>query len=137
MIRVHVICEGHTEEMFVNELLVTPFYSKGIMLLPAKIYEFEALLFSHPQALAEAIQQPGLADSFTQIRQQFATPEEINDSPQTAPGKRIEKLYNAYDKPVHPVLAAREIGLETICRECPLFNEWVTRLEALVNGGVA
>ena len=37
MIRVHVVCEGHTEEMFVNELLVTPFYSKGIMLLPAKI----------------------------------------------------------------------------------------------------
>ena len=37
MIRVHVICEGHTEEMFVNELLVTPFALKGILLLPAKI----------------------------------------------------------------------------------------------------
>jgi len=37
MIRVHVICEGHTEEMFVNELLVAPMISRGIILSPAKI----------------------------------------------------------------------------------------------------
>jgi len=225
MIRVHVICEGHTEEMFVNELLVEPLSLKGVLLLPAKIgrpghkggnvsyqrllidvrqrllgdshcycttlldyyglptafpgkteagkpqdskeklrlvieslsiqvkealgevagdrfipyiqmYEFEALLFSQPQVLADTLQQPGLAESFAQIRQQFATPEEINDSPETAPGKRIQKLYNAYDKPLHPLLTARNIGLEAICRECHLFSAWLKRLEALVNGGI-
>lgn len=35
MIRVHVICEGQTEEMFVNELLVPHFHERGIVLHPA------------------------------------------------------------------------------------------------------
>lgn len=70
------------------------------------------------------------------VRQQFTTPEEINDSPHTAPSKRIEKLYSAYDKPVHPLLAARDMGLEAICRECDLFNNWLKKLEGLANGGI-
>lgn len=37
MIRVHVICEGQTEELFVTEMLVEPFLTKGIVLLPALI----------------------------------------------------------------------------------------------------
>ena len=37
MIRVHVICEGQTEEAFVKELLVDSFLAKGILLLPALI----------------------------------------------------------------------------------------------------
>ena len=32
MIRVHVICEGQTEEMFVNEVLTRVFLLKGIYL---------------------------------------------------------------------------------------------------------
>lgn len=35
MIRVHVICEGQTEEMFVNELLVPHFHGMGIILHPS------------------------------------------------------------------------------------------------------
>ena len=37
MIRVHVICEGQSEEAFVNELLCPTFYTLGIQLLPALI----------------------------------------------------------------------------------------------------
>lgn len=37
MIRVHVICEGQTEEAFIKELLVESFLAKGILLLPALI----------------------------------------------------------------------------------------------------
>ena len=53
MIRVHVICEGQTEEAFVNELLCPTFYAQGIQLLPALIgrpghkggnFKFERLL---------------------------------------------------------------------------------------------
>lgn len=53
MIRVHVICEGQTEEAFVNELLMEPFLALGIYLLPALIgkpghkggnFKFERLL---------------------------------------------------------------------------------------------
>ncbi len=37
MIRVHVICEGQTEELFVNELLAPAFQSKHILLFPSLI----------------------------------------------------------------------------------------------------
>ncbi|WGV14058.1 DUF4276 family protein [Psychrobacter maritimus] len=37
MIRVHIICEGQTEEMFVKELLVPIFLAKGLLLVPALV----------------------------------------------------------------------------------------------------
>ena len=56
------------------------------------------------------------------IRDQFATPEEIDDSPVTAP----------YEKPLLGVLAMLEIGLARIRAECLHFDGWLTRLEAHV-----
>lgn len=37
MIRVHVICEGQTEEMFINELLQPALLDKGVWLVPALV----------------------------------------------------------------------------------------------------
>ena len=37
MIRVHVICEGQSEEAFVKELLMEPFLQRGVVLLPSLI----------------------------------------------------------------------------------------------------
>lgn len=96
-----------------------------------QMHEFEGLLFSDPQALANGIDQRGLSDSFSGIRQKFRTPEDINDSPITAPSKRIIKLYPQYEKPLHGALAALEIGLPVIRRECPLFDRWISQLEGL------
>lgn len=219
MTRVHVICEGQTEEMFVNEVLVDWFNPKGIFLYPSllgkpghkggnvcfnrlltdargrllsdnsaycttlfdfyglppvfpgkqaasakakvqdkaacvlnalsealkaklgheslrrffpyvQMYEFEGLLFSDPIALAKSIDS-GLAEQLTGIRRRFETPEEINDSPETAPSKRIENLYPPYDKPLHGSLAAKEIGLDAIRSQCRLFDGWLTQIENL------
>jgi len=98
-----------------------------------QMHEFEGLLFSEPNTLASSLQQLHLISDFVKIREQAGNPEEINDSPQTAPSKRIEKLYNAYDKPVHPLLAARAIGLHTIRINCPVFDRWLTSIESLVS----
>ncbi len=93
-------------------------------------YEFEGLLFSDPEKLAHAISQPQLQSEFQSIRGK-GTPEDINDSPQTAPSKRILRIYPPYEKPFDGVLAAKAIGLAVIRRECPRFNAWIERLEAL------
>jgi hypothetical protein len=37
MIRVHIICEGQTEESFVSDVLVPHFSQKGIALYPSLI----------------------------------------------------------------------------------------------------
>ncbi|MCU1751852.1 DUF4276 family protein [Pseudomonas sp. 6D_7.1_Bac1] len=220
MIRVHIICEGQTEEMFINEVLAQAFHHLGIYLMPALIgkpghkggnfrferlltdlekrllgdrqaycttffdfyglpeefpgkveaaskstmdekadclleammdklrkklgddamrrfipyvqmYEFEGLLFSCPKRLAMGINQPTLEDKFLHIRNEFDTPEAINNSTVTAPSKRILKLYDGYEKPLHGSLAAIEIGLPTIRAECIRFDSWLKHIETL------
>ena len=66
-----------------------------------------------------------------QIRQQFETPEHINDNSTTAPSKRIEALILKYNKVLHGPLVAGETGLDSMRNECPRFNEWLSRLESL------
>lgn len=48
------------------------------------IHEFEGLLFSSPEAIAEALMRSELIDSLRVINEKFQSPEEINDSPETA-----------------------------------------------------
>ena len=220
MMRVHIICEGQTEETFIKELLAKQFEAKGLYFYPTLIgtqfrkggnvkanrlldaletrllgdvnsycstffdyyglpsdfpgkknaesqskiadkaaciqkelvsylenqigcdatqrfipyvqmHEFEGLLFSDPTSLAEGLYKADLASKFNLIRQQFPTPEDINDSYETAPSKRIMKLYPGYRKPLNGLQAACKVSIATIRRECRLFNQWLVRLESL------
>ena len=111
-----------------NQTLVFPYVQK---------HEFEGLLFSDMDAFERAIQVLGVTretiEKLRNIRKQFQTPEDINDDPETAPSKRIQKLIPRYNKKVHGPLIAAETGLDVIRAECPLFDDWVTRLESLGN----
>ncbi len=93
------------------------------------MHEFEGLLFSDPDRFAESLGEAALAPKFRAIREEFQTPEDINDSPNTAPSKRIIGLYRGYQKPLHGVFAIEQIGLDTVRKACPLFNEWLAKLE--------
>ena len=95
------------------------------------MHEFEALLFSDPERFARAIGKANLAQGFRAIRQNFECPEDINDSPVTAPSKRIEDLFPGYEKPLSGAIAALEIGLQTMRDQCPHFGGWLRRLELL------
>jgi hypothetical protein len=99
-----------------------------------QLHEYEGLLFSDPSAFAAGIYEPGLANVFQQIREQFPTPEDINDGPGTAPSKRVIAAHPQYRKPLYGALAAMAVGIAAMRRECPHFNQWVTRLEALAVG---
>jgi hypothetical protein len=96
------------------------------------VHEFEGLLFSDCAAFARGICRPDLEPSFNQIREGFATPEDINDSPDTAPSKRVEVLVPGYNKPLFGALAILEIGLGPIRAECPHFDGWLHQLESLI-----
>ncbi len=96
-----------------------------------QMYEFEGLLFSDPAKMAVGLYQNDLAAQLAAIRSEFGTPEEINDSPHTAPSKRIVELMPDYEKPLHGSLAALEVGLDVIRAACPRFNLWIATLESL------
>ena len=93
------------------------------------MHEFEGLLFSDCPSFARAILQPDLLPALQLIRDSFGSPEAINDSPATAPSKRIEALVAGYSKPVQGMRAARTIGLAVMRRECTYFDAWLTELE--------
>ena len=94
------------------------------------MYEFEALLFSSPQALA---QKAGISEAkLVQVIDECGTPEEINSRPEHAPSKRIERMNPQYKKTVNGISAAKAMGLPVIREKCPHFNQWITRIEALV-----
>ena len=95
-------------------------------------HEFEALLFSEPDAFERSIALPtGATRTLRSVRASFATPEDINDNPQTAPSKRIQAAYPPYNKVIDGVLVASQVGLDVMRTECPRFGNWLSRLEAL------
>ncbi len=96
------------------------------------MHEFEGLLFSDCAAFGRGIGQADMEPEFRRIRDEFGTPEDIDDSPITAPSKRIEDLVPGYEKPLFGTLAALEIGLDRIRAECPHFATWMSKLESLV-----
>jgi len=93
------------------------------------MHEFEGLLFSDCERFSQGIGRPDLSDAFQAVRDQFSSPEEINDSPVTAPSKRVEQLVHGYEKPLLGALAVLEIGIDAIRRECPHFRDWLSLLE--------
>jgi len=99
------------------------------------MHEFEGLLFSDCTAFGHSLGRPELEAGFRRIREAFKTPEEINDSLETAPSKRIEALMPGYQKPLSGANAALAIGLSRIRRECPHFDSWLQRLESCVGQG--
>lgn len=96
------------------------------------MHEFEGLLFSDCAAFAHGIGKPELEPAFQQIRNDFQSPEDINDSPITSPSKRIENLVPGYEKPLLGILAVLEIGLDRIRAQCNHFDQWINELEMRV-----
>ena len=110
--------------------LMGPRFDRGRFLPLVMMHEFEAMLFSDCEAFGRAIERPDLISRLQAIRNSFPNPESIDDSPETAPSKRIKALYRGYEKPLMGSLAALEIGLDCIRAECPHFRGWLERLEA-------
>ena len=96
-----------------------------------QMYEFEGLLFSDPLNFANGIGKPELQRDFNKMLGEFDSPEHINDHLLTAPSKRIKCVFAEYEKPLMGTLAAIEIGLPKIRQECPLFDDWLKKLESL------
>lgn len=98
-------------------------------------YEFEALLFSDVVALS--LVNPAWPkksiDRLIEIRNAVASPEHINDNPETKPAAHLEReLSNpSYRKRRHGPVAAQKIGLAKIEAECAYFAAWLAQIREL------
>lgn len=96
------------------------------------IHEFEGLLFNNITFFDDLLEQNEYKDRTELINtiNRYNNPELINDSPQTAPSKRLEnKILKNYIKTDLGVRLAVHIGLNNIREKCLHFDEWITKLE--------
>ena len=123
----------HVEQAIFTDFTAVAGYPVARLFRPfVTMHEFEGLLFSDCHAFSLGIGMPELEEHFQKIRADFATPEEINDSPMTAPSKRVEQVVPGYSKPIFGNLAILEVGLDKIRAECPHFRKWLEDLETWV-----
>ena len=95
-------------------------------------HEFEGLLFSDVEVFATQIDFPhDCVAELRAVREQYQTPEDINDHSQTAPSKRIANIIPRYSKVLHGPILAEQIGLNAFRAECPGFDQWLASLESL------
>lgn len=99
-----------------------------------QLHEYEAYLFSEPRCFEYLDSgRPEAIRALQEIASQYETPELIDDDNTTAPSKRIANQFPDYAKAKStfgPQLA-EAIGLSAIREQCPHFNQWLLRLEAL------
>lgn len=94
------------------------------------VHEFEALLFVEPRQFTHWA-DGRTAETLADVRRN-SMPEDIDHDPSGAPSKRILAVMPSYQKTVHGPLIACDIGLDAMRRDCPHFNGWLRKLEALV-----
>jgi|SRR5690554_2225485 len=96
-----------------------------------QMHEFEALLFSDEEILAERIGRS--LQEIQQITEEFDNPEEINNNPNQSPSKRILHIAPSYKKVIMGKIITSSIGIPQIRGKCPHFDNWLKKLESLTN----
>lgn len=121
---------GHQKAVFLETALASDINERNFVPY-LQAHEYEALLFVQPDKFAEWTDDRSAVRRLCEVSQAHATPEDINDSPLTAPSKRLLAAMPGYQKPFHGPLVACEIGLDAMRQACPHFHAWLQALESL------
>lgn len=112
-----------------------PFHNVERRYIPfVAVHEFETLLFSDAVILADELQVD--VQAVSDIIESCGGPENINNSRQTAPSKRLGNLNDRFKKTTTGIAIAERIGIETMRQHCPLFNQWLGELESIQESGL-
>jgi hypothetical protein len=101
-----------------------------------QLHEFEALLFCGIEYIAKLYPScEKRCEQLTQVLQNVGNPELINNSPHTAPSKRIikaiegdNKTHYNYNKPKTGKFVTEKIGIDMLREKCQHFNDWIEKL---------
>lgn len=95
-----------------------------------QLHEFEALVFSSIKGF-EALFEKDEFDhkGVYDVMVNYPNPEDINNSPNTAPSIRLKNLIPGYDKVVYGVEIIKETGIDVILSKCPRFKDWIDKLK--------
>jgi len=107
-----------------------PEENKDYRFIPyVSMHEIEALYFSDPVCLAEKLYVK--REKIDSILRDCREPEAINDDANTAPSKRLKNLSEKFKKTTTGIEIAKTIGITRMRENCPLFDEWIVKIENL------
>lgn len=100
-----------------------------------QLHEFEALVLCGIDGLAESY--PNAKKQLDQLKKAVNTQyqgnmEMVDNSPETAPSKRIAKALNGfyhYDKPKSGTEITEKVGIDTLREKCSHFDQWLKKIE--------
>lgn len=103
--------------------------SCGNLFFHFNVHEFEGLLYAEPNAFSEIADETVVA-AIARDRDEANNPEYINNSFETAPSKRLERLMPDYAKVKNGTIVSQNIGIDKIMAECPHFSAWVEKIKS-------
>jgi len=95
-----------------------------------QLHEFEGLLFNDIQIFYDQVPKNELV-GIAELKKTFAeyeNPEMINNNRETSPSHRLKRIIKGYNKPLYGHYFAEAIGIESLRRKSPRFNQWIERL---------
>jgi hypothetical protein len=94
-------------------------------------HEMETLLFANPEEGFD-LESEAIKNDVLEVCKVFSNIEDINNSYETAPSKRLEKIYtdnnSRYQKGADAVDIAELTGIEIMLAKSPRFKNWIENL---------
>ena len=97
-----------------------------------QLHEFESLVFSNYKTFEDYYET--FEADFNELKiicDNNPNPETINNSPETAPSKRLKDNIYGYDKISHGIDICEMIGLGKIILKCKRFGNWINNLKLI------
>lgn len=98
-----------------------------------QLHEIEALWFTNINAIKDVKDaSTDQMQSLEEIVKTYPNPEDINNSRETAPSKRLETIFKDYKKIRDGNAIADKISIEEMKKKCPHFSNWLDEIEEKV-----
>lgn len=95
-----------------------------------QLHEFEGLLFNDIQIFIDQVPKKELIGmpELTKTFADYDNPEMINNTKETSPSHRLQRIIRGYNKPLYGHYFAEAIGIDRIRDKSPRFNAWIEKL---------
>lgn len=119
--------EKAISEDFDNNLYFLPYIQR---------HEVEALMYSSMDGFELVMEEDEQLVKVQEIINNYPNPEDINNSPETAPSKRLQAIYH-YDKTSDGEMIFEMVGITPMLEKCPRFANWIksitNRIDQLIS----
>ncbi len=112
----------------IESAIIADFGNNSDFLPYIQRHELEALMFSSMDGFKLVVDDEEKLKEIEKIIKDYPNPEDINNSEQNAPSKRLKRIFN-YDKTGDGELIFQCVGMDAILMKCPRFATWIETIK--------